>query len=326
LTQAPSATPPPSKEALREALALSEEVLRNLEHADIPLAQAALKAARMAKLMGYGIMERFFQLEATGYPKDGTLDQQTWSLAIEAGRKMLYEDPKTKQKSNRVYIEGAEELEARRKAAEGILSRETTWWGQQNQRTVIETSTRQLATCRAAIHRWVTQSHHALKLAGVADDVFSRTNARVTKLLAGRVPKASEHLLSISENLKSDNPQDWANAVHGCRRLLKEIADAVFPPREPITREINGKTKEIKLGEEQYVNRLVTFAEEHSGSERFNDLVGSNLNFLADRLDSVHSAMNKGTHAEVAKDEADRYVIYTYMLVGDLLSLLPEEK
>jgi hypothetical protein len=35
----------------------------------------------------------------------------------------------------------------------------------------------------------------------------------------------------------------------------------------------------------------------------------------------VFRAAQKGSHAVVGREEANRYVVYTYMLVGDLLSL-----
>ena len=48
--------------------------------------------------------------------------------------------------------------------------------------------------------------------------------------------------------------------------------------------------------------------------------MGSHLRFNR-RLDSVFLAAQKGSHAVVTKDEADRYVVYTYLVVGDILSL-----
>ena len=53
----------------------------------------------------------------------------------------------------------------------------------------------------------------------------------------------------------------------------------------------------------------------------FKNIVGSHLAYLGDRLDSIFSAAQKGSHAKVGREEADRYVVYTYMIVGDILSL-----
>jgi hypothetical protein len=43
-------------------------------------------------------------------------------------------------------------------------------------------------------------------------------------------------------------------------------------------------------------------------------------------LDAVFRAAQKGSHASVTQDEAHRYVVYTYMIVGDILSLHSAEE
>ena len=128
-------------------------------------------------------------------------------------------------------------------------------------------------------------------------------------------------LAAVYENLQSENPEDWANAVHSCRRILQDLADVLYPARADIEEEINGKKRIIKLGADNYVNRLIAFLEEKTDSERFEEIVGSHLKFIGDRLDSVFHAAQKGSHAVVTKDEADRYVVYTYLVVGDILRL-----
>lgn len=51
--------------------------------------------------------------------------------------------------------------------------------------------------------------------------------------------------------------------------------------------------------------------------------MGSQLSFLGDRLSALVDAANKGTHDKViSREEADRYVVYTYLIVGDVLSLI----
>jgi hypothetical protein len=102
------------------------------------------------------------------------------------------------------------------------------------------------------------------------------------------------------------------------------LADAVFPATDSTrTKQLGEKTVTIKLGKDNYINRLLAFIEDRSGSDRFNDIVGSQLSFLGERLDAVFKAAQKGTHADIVrKEEADRYVVYTYLLTGDILSLL----
>jgi hypothetical protein len=79
----------------------------------------------------------------------------------------------------------------------------------------------------------------------------------------------------------------------------------------------------VNLGKTNYVNRIVAFVEDHADSERFCEVVGSHISFLGNRLDGIVQAANKGSHDTiVSQEEADRYVVYTYLLIGDILSLL----
>ena len=103
---------------------------------------------------------------------------------------------------------------------------------------------------------------------------------------------------------------------------MQELADKLFPPQaETRSRVENGKEIEIKLGANHYINRLLAYVNDSSTSDRFTELVGSHLSYMGARLDALFGAANKGTHTVVTKEEADRCVIYTYMLVGDILSL-----
>ncbi len=126
------------------------------------------------------------------------------------------------------------------------------------------------------------------------------------------------------DNLRSTNPEDWSNAVHSCRRILEDLADSVFPPQqEPRIKVVNGREIKIQLKKQNYINRIVAFVEDNSESGRFVAIVGSHLRFLGDRLDAAFGAAQKGTHQTiVSREEADRYVLFTYMLVGDIIALI----
>lgn len=85
---------------------------------------------------------------------------------------------------------------------------------------------------------------------------------------------------------------------------------------------INGKDSTIKMGKENYINRLVDFIQNNSESERFTEIVGSHLDYIGNRLDSIFHAAQKGSHDTILiKEEAERYVVYTYLIVGDILTL-----
>lgn len=129
---------------------------------------------------------------------------------------------------------------------------------------------------------------------------------------------------SIQNNLLSDNPNERANATHNCRRLLKQFADNIIPV-DKNQLEIKiwtwKKEKILKLWDEQYINRLKNYIKDKSKSEKFQEIVGSTLDFIWNRLDAIYNASNKWTHADVSKNEAERYVIFTYLLIADILEL-----
>jgi len=138
------------------------------------------------------------------------------------------------------------------------------------------------------------------------------------------IPDAVQRFTAAYDNLRSENPEDWSNAVHSCRRILQDLADAVFPATDE-DRQVQdeGGMKKVKLGKGHYINRIIAFLGDRSSSARFEQIVGSHLRFVGDRLDAVFSAAQKGSHQTILRrEEADRFVVYTYLIVGDVLSLL----
>ena len=169
---------------------------------------------------------------------------------------------------------------------------------------------------------WVSKTYSSVKFGSIPQNVFEETRTFVDNKLKELVPEALEKFVSVYDNLSSSKAEDWANAVHSCRRILKNLADKLYPPTDKVIEKIiNGKKEKIQLGKDQYVNRLMAFIECKSNSDTYKRIVGSNLEYIGNRLDSVCRAIHKGTHGEISKDEARRYVIYTYLLIGDILSL-----
>jgi len=104
---------------------------------------------------------------------------------------------------------------------------------------------------------------------------------------------------------------------------LKDLANAVYPPGEDKQKTINDQEITIKLDKEHYINRILEFITKASDSQSYQNVVGSQLKFIKDRLNSLLNASHKGTHEDiVSKEDANRIVVYTYLLIGDILSLV----
>jgi hypothetical protein len=335
---------PPTTAALAEALALSGEILRNLELTEIPLTNIALKVGRLARLLNDFEMQRIIEYEVGGYPGGASgIPPEVWRLAVAAGRRFEEKDSKTgeaKQFCYRTSISGLEneieiETAALSAASDGDVSISSAnpnqylstpsgnWRERAGIRKNLKTAAERLASRQAFLYSYALRKHYELKFSGIADDIFTGIRERVDAAIGESVPEAVKRLTAVYDNLRSDNSEDWSNAAHSCRRVLEDLADVLFPATSDVrTKQVGSKTVTIKLGKDNYINRLVAFAEDNSDSGRFRELVGSHLEFLGDRLDAVFKAAQKGSHATIlSREEANRYVVYTYLLVGDLLSL-----
>ena len=93
-------------------------------------------------------------------------------------------------------------------------------------------------------------------------------------------------LAAAFENASSDNPEHWSNAAATCRRLLKAAADALRPPGP----DVNGR----KMGDDNYVNRLVDWIVNQSESDTAAKLIASDLEDLGRRLDAGRGGWKQG--------------------------------
>lgn len=334
---------PPSQAALREALSLSEEIIRNIEMMEIPLTNCALKASRLARITNNFEYQKIMGYEASGYPTTPNgVEGSVYKLAVIAQRENQKKDSKTKEISKYISLESIEELERTVSSAQAaieaardpnvsvassnpnqmVFNPSGNKFERDTIRKQVSDAQRLLSKRRSFIYSYALQKHYELKFSGIADDIFSRIRESVDSAIGEQVPDAAQKLSAVYEALQSENPENWSNAVHSCRRILQDLADSVFPACEDKIIQVNGKDKTIKLGKENYINRIISYIEDNSDSSRFSELVGSQLGFMGDRLDSLFKAAQKGSHDNiVSREEADRYVVYTYMVVGDILSL-----
>lgn len=334
---------PPSKQALTEALSLSFEILQNIERNELPLADIALRTSRLARLLNDTDYENIMQFEVGGYPStpDG-FTPEGWRLANLAGRvfEQTDKDGNAKPLAHPQSISGFEQtinltptsLQSARDADVSISSANPNQTVSTPSNNAVErygirqrhqTAVKWLANSRKLIHQYVLLKHYELKFSGISDDIFSRLRSRVDSDVGKLIPESINKFSSVYNNLLSENPEDWSNAVHSCRRILKDLADSLYPACEDKVIKEGKKSKTTKLGQDNYINRLIAFIESKTSSKRFTLIVGSHLRFIGDRLDTIVDASHKGSHRTITtKEEADRYVIYTYLIVGDILSLL----
>lgn len=315
--------PPSTPHALAEAEVLAGEILKDIELSQIPLSLVVLKALRLARIVNDFQAQQLFEWESGGYPLAAKgVSPEVWAAAETANRVFYWKKSSDDEATLHMYRESIEELENAKEIGSISLQAAGSPIERSQLRLDMSTNSARLASRRTFIYGYASRKYYELNFGSVANDAFGRMRLSVDSLIGTVIPESVRKFTAIYDNLKSDNPEDWANAVHGCRRVLQDLADAVFPAQvEPRYLEVHGETKPVKLGNDQYINRLIAYIDDSSKSERFNELVGSELEYIGNRLDALFRASQKGSHSAVSREEADRCVVYTYLTVGDILSL-----
>jgi hypothetical protein len=153
-------------------------------------------------------------------------------------------------------------------------------------------------------------------------EVFDRYRQAVDSRLRGLAPRALEQLESSYRRLREGDAEARSQALLACRRILKTIADVLYPPRDAPAVDAEGTQHEV--GDKDDLNRLWQFVSEQSGKSKSRQLMKVSITDTGNRVDALYDLASKGVHDEVSVEEVDQAVIQTYLLVGDLLRLAQE--
>lgn len=312
------------KNKIKEALNSAEEIMKNIELGEISLSSISLKCLKLARLSAHKKAIRAFQYEGSGYPQDkyGLVVHEAFNLARFLNR--VYLDKNSNGKLDEyMFPDSAAKLESSLETKKKLLEISSVSIERTHLPEIISKISDRIGRLKAGYYRYALQVYHRLKFGSIAEEIFNRLRKEVNQKLQDICPDALQKFVTAYENLKTREDENWANAVHTCRRILKDVANSLYPPSEEKVTARSGK--KVKLDEEHYVLRLKEFIKSKSGSETFTKVVGSTLDHICNRIDSVYKSTTKGTHAKIEKEEAERFVIYTYLLIGDILSLEEEE-
>ena len=304
------------KKRSEEAKNLAEEIIRDIEKDLIQLDLICLKASRLALLANNPDLSEEFTKSAKSAG-----DSQAHVDAVEERFELILEEeppqPLSPSLMDNMLRAGLLKKSAFMNPSYEYESEVTRKKKEINK---LKDKKRRISSIKTKVYRFALNVYYKLRFSDVPERVFETTRQKVDKRLAELLPDAKEKFYSVYQNLESENKEDWSNAVHSCRRILQDVADKLYPPEDGESVESNGK--DIDIGTENYINRLVLYAEKYADSKKFRDIVGSHLKYIGERLDAVYDAANKGSHTTIeTKVEAERYVVYTYLLLGDILSL-----
>ncbi len=206
--------------------------------------------------------------------------------------------------------------------ASGPLSADASS-GEQKRRMNTELSAGELSNVRSRIrqrlHRFLVETEATIVLDQTASTAFERTRQQVDSLLASLAPDVLTQFRAAYERANRAEPESLSHALTSCRRIIKAVADTLYPATDEAVVGPDGRIREMT--DDKYRNRLWQYASERVSHESARKLLQATIDELGRKLDLLDDLASKGVHADVSSAEADQCVLQTYLLIGDLLRL-----
>jgi hypothetical protein len=180
-----------------------------------------------------------------------------------------------------------------------------------------------LERIRNRVYDFLSQTEKQIIYGQIHSDIFEQNRQHVELRLGQICPEALSKFVAAYRRSKENDPESWAQALTSCRRLLKDLADKLYPPTEEPVIGADGKPR--ILTDDQFKNRLWQYVFEQTGRSTSSGLLLASVQDLGNRIDRLYELTNKGIHADVSNFEVNQCLIQTYILVGDILRIADKQ-
>lgn len=156
-----------------------------------------------------------------------------------------------------------------------------------------------------------------LQYGGTVEFLMEELRKNTDAKLANLDVKLTDETQSLFLNLKSTNPADWNKVAHSCRKIIKLVADKVFPFKDEQYQMKDGRM--LKVGEPQFINRLCAFLDQKIVGDEKKFLI-SELKYFESYLRQIVEYTQMGEHKpSIEKYHADMMAIHTYLIISEIL-------
>ncbi|MDP2885954.1 MAG: hypothetical protein Q8P51_13140 [Ignavibacteria bacterium] len=168
-------------------------------------------------------------------------------------------------------------------------------------------------------HEFLSLTEKQLIFSQINADIFERNRHYVDEHLKAISPEALDQLIAAFRRVNESSAESRSQALLSCRRILKTLADRLYPAKD--TPVVGADGKERILTDDKFISRLWQFIFERTNSSKSRDLLNAQLQDLGNRIDRLYQLSSKGVHDSVGEFELNQCVIQTYLTVGDILRL-----
>ena len=184
---------------------------------------------------------------------------EEWLLERQVDERRVSEPMRQADDGSGIMIAGSiAEIEAELRLREGAWREELTdisYRAHLDQRAAVDRTI--LERIRQRVYSYLCRCETELALGGIAANVFDRHRRRVDATLAEVAPEILEQFIAAHRRAVDGDPESLAHALTSCRRILKAVADVVFPPQsEPV---VGTDDQPHVVDEEHYKSRIMAF-------------------------------------------------------------------
>ena len=169
---------------------------------------------------------------------------------------------------------------------------------------------------RQKVTRFLDEVILGLEYGEIPEDIFNDIRKEVDDEFAHLCPIAIEKISVVYGQLSADKSIVYSQIASVCRNIIMDVADSLFPPRKE---ELQVGDKKIALDASKSVNRIITRIKEDIDSDSEKRVFSSMFEYVNNFLKSIQDYSSKGDHSDFKKSDATRCVVYTYLLLGDIL-------
>lgn len=306
----------------KEALKLSNEILKNIELSEIPLEQICLKCIRLARLCDDSDHEKAFKLEVSGYENSPSgILPDLWRIGKIANR--IVKDKKGQELCSLFSISQLTTIKtvsykrleqtndpdvsinftdrfqhiALMNKPHSILSKNTSERQALSQQIIdIDYD---ISKRIEFIHSYVHKTYYKLRFENEIHSALENLSDSIVKNISKIAPEGRRKIVSVINNLKSNNDQDWKNILVTCRNLLKEIATTLEPKSN-----------------KKYYDVLKSYAKNSSLSKVQKSL-------LVQDIDTLIEPLNEGAHDKpITQKRAEELFIRVCLCASNIINAI----
>lgn len=150
----------------------------------------------------------------------------------------------------------------------------------------------------------------------VVPTIIDESKTFVDSKLEGIAPEILVKLQYTYADLINKGPDyNYSRIAYDCREVLMDFTEALF-------KEEYVEDKQLRPTRTQTKNKLRAIVKQFSNSETTSTLVAERFNYVLDYFDALNDYIQKNTHPDgfkVSPEEAKTCLIYTYLLMRDIL-------